>query len=364
MHSFQALVKGVVALGVAVGVAGAVASAVPAHAQECPGNPDALGTSRTLVLEPGTLTQVGLMQYPQSLPLTDKEVVLTFDDGPLPPNSTEILDILAEQCVKVTYFLIGQQATAFPAVVRRIHDEGHTIGTHTEDHPARMKKLPAEKVRWEIEQGIRDVSAALADPKDLAPFFRIPGLSRSAEIDDEAAAHSLVVFSADVVADDWHRRIKPKDIVARAMKRLQERGKGILLLHDIHPATVAALPELLKELKDNGFHVVHVVPGAAGPTDAVAGSPTTEGAAEAASPEATSTEATSPPAAKPTISPQPPKAAAMATAGQILDLPRSHQPRAAGLASHACKHSPSRLCHAVTKSVRHRLPATHRHTPA
>ena len=242
-------------------VAGALLAAQPARAQECPGKPDAIGTSRVLVLEPGQLTQVGVMQYPQSLPLADKEVVLTFDDGPLPPYSNKVLDILAEQCVKATYFLIGNMARAYPSVVRRIHQEGHTIGTHTEDHPLRMQKLPIEKIRWEIDQGIADVGAALGDPNELAPFIRIPGLSRSPVIEEEAAARSLVIFSSDTVADDWHRHIKPRDIVSRAMSRLEKRGKGILLLHDIHKSTVAALPKLLKELKEKGFRVVHVIPG-------------------------------------------------------------------------------------------------------
>ena len=242
-------------------VAGALLAAQPALAQECPGKPNALGTSRVLVLEPGELTQVGVMQYPQSLPLADKEVVLTFDDGPLPPYSNKVLDILAEQCVKATYFLIGNMARTYPSVVRRIHQEGHTIGTHTEDHPLRMQKLPIEKIRWEIDQGIADVGAALGDPDELAPFIRIPGLSRSPVIEEEAAARSLVIFSSDTVADDWHRHIRPRDIVSRAMSRLEKRGKGILLLHDIHKSTVAALPELLKELKEKGFRVVHVIPG-------------------------------------------------------------------------------------------------------
>jgi Polysaccharide deacetylase len=160
-------------------------------------------------------------------------------------------------------------------VVRRIHDDGHTIGTHTDNHPSRMHKLPIEKVRAEIDQGISDIGAALWDQKDLAPFFRIPGLNRSDAIEEELAARSLIVFSSDTVADDWHRRIRPADIVHRAMSRLEARGRGILLLHDIHGATVAALPELLKKLKDAGFHVVHVVPAGAD-TMYVAGVPPRE----------------------------------------------------------------------------------------
>ncbi len=252
----------------------AVASApAPAWSQDCPGNPTALGTSRVLTLEPGTLTRVGVMQYPQSLPLADKEVVLTFDDGPLPRYSNPVLDILAAQCVKATYFLVGTMAKEYPAVVRRIYESGHTIGTHSEDHAPRFEKLPIEKTRWEIDQGIADVGGALGDPKELAPFFRFPGLGRSDAAEQELAARSLIVFSSDTVADDWYRRIKPSEIVRRAMMRLEARGKGILLLHDIHPGTVAALPELLKKLKEAGFHVVHVIPGA-GDRIEIAGTPT------------------------------------------------------------------------------------------
>ena len=248
-------------LGAPLGLAAPAFMPVPAMAEECPGHPDALGTSRVLVVEPGKFSRVGVMQYAQSLPLADKEVVLTFDDGPLPPHSTAVLDILAAQCVKATFFLVGEMAREFPAIVRRIHEEGHTIGTHTEHHPARMQKLPIEKVRDEIDRGIADVGGALWDQKDLAPFFRIPGLARSDAIEQELAARSLVVFSSDTVADDWHRRIRSADIVRLALSRLEARGKGILLLHDIHHVTVAALPELLKKLKEDGFHVVHVVPG-------------------------------------------------------------------------------------------------------
>jgi peptidoglycan/xylan/chitin deacetylase (PgdA/CDA1 family) len=228
----------------------------------CPGHPDALGTSRVLALDPAEHPRVGRMQYPDSLPLNDKEVVLTFDDGPLPPYSSEILDILAAQCVKATYFLVGEMARAFPAMVRRIYEEGHTIGTHSDDHPIRFGQLPVEKMRQEIDWGISDVSAALGDPKYLAPFFRIPGLARSDLVESELAARGLIVFSSDTVADDWHHRIGAKGIIAAAMQRLEAHGKGILLLHDIHPKTVAALPGLLKELKDKGFHVVQVVPAA------------------------------------------------------------------------------------------------------
>src|SRR5262245_47233368 len=91
---------------------------------------------------------------------------------------------------------------------------------------------------------------------------RIPGLARSDVVERERAARGLSVFSSDTDADDWHHRISGQRIIALAMRRLEARGKGILLLHDIHPATVAALPGLLKALKDNGFRIVQVAPAA------------------------------------------------------------------------------------------------------
>ncbi len=236
---------------------------------DCAKATDVLGTSRVLTIEPGEYQRLGHIQYPQTLPLADHEVVITFDDGPLPPSSKQILDILASQCVKVTYFLVGSMAHYFPAVVRRMYAEGHTIGTHSETHPTRFDHLTIDKVRYEIDQGIANVEAALGNPDEMAPFFRIPGLGRTDAVERELAARGLIVFSADVVADDWFRGIKPGEIVRRAISRLEQRGGGILLLHDIHPHTAAALPALLKELKDKGFHVVHIVPGAGGRIETV-----------------------------------------------------------------------------------------------
>jgi peptidoglycan/xylan/chitin deacetylase (PgdA/CDA1 family) len=238
------------------------ADPAPSGASTCPGNPNALGTSRVLAVPFGDYTRLGRMQYPDSLPLADKEVVLTFDDGPLPPYSNQILDILAAECVKATYFMVGSMARAYPAVVRRVYEQGHTIGTHSDHHPSRMGSLPVERLRQEIDGGIADVGAALGDAKYLAPFFRIPGLERSEALESQLADRSLIVFSSDTVADDWHHAITPNQIIALAMRRLEARGKGILLLHDIHPKTVTALPGLLKALKDNGFRIVQAVPSA------------------------------------------------------------------------------------------------------
>ena len=230
-----------------------------ASTDACPGNPNALGTSRVLAISPGEFRGIGSMQYKQTLPLNDHEVVITFDDGPLPPYSNIILDTLASQCVKATYFLIGRMAHEYPSIVRRIYNAGHSIGTHTENHPLALQRLPLQRVASEVASGVTSVDVALGDPKALSPFFRIPGLARNNAIDNYLASKSLVTWSADVVADDWFRHISAKSIVQRAMRRLEAKGRGILLLHDIHPATAMALPMLLQELKTRGFRVVQVV---------------------------------------------------------------------------------------------------------
>src|SRR5262244_3656186 len=156
---------------------------VSASAETCPDNPDALGTSRVLTINPGEFTLLGTIQYKQTLPLKDHEVVITFDDGPLPPYTDIILDTLASQCVKATYFLVGQMAHAYPSVVRRIYNEGHTIGTHSQDHPHAFERLSMRRVESEVVGGINSVTAALGDANALSPFFRVPGLGRTNAIE-------------------------------------------------------------------------------------------------------------------------------------------------------------------------------------
>jgi peptidoglycan/xylan/chitin deacetylase (PgdA/CDA1 family) len=243
---------------VAVCVAACVGAGV-AVAAECTGNPDAIGTSRTVYVDSAEHPRVGTMQYHETLPLDDHEVVLTFDDGPLPPKSTHVLDILASECVKATFFSVGRMAQEFPAVLRRAYAEGHSIGTHSQNHPYNIRHAPLSTVQDEVDTGITSVASALADPKDVAPFFRIPGLERQDDIDDFVNSRGLMLWSADFVADDW-KHIRPSDVLHRALKRIEAKHKGILLLHDIQPATVAALPQLLKELKRRGYRIVHVAP--------------------------------------------------------------------------------------------------------
>jgi len=241
---------------IAIGIAAA-------RGAECP-NPNALGTSRVLAVDPQDFPRIGTIQYSRSLPLEDHEVVLTFDDGPLPPYSSRVLDVLAEHCVKATYFIIGRMARGYPDLLKRIRAEGHTIGNHSQNHTLGFDKMPIEAVQGEIEQGAASIAAALGERRPPSPFFRIPGLLRAKEVENYLQSRGLATWSADVVADDW-KHINASEVVRRAVTRLDERGKGVLLLHDIQPATALALPELLRELKAKGYRVVHVVPRGAAP---------------------------------------------------------------------------------------------------
>jgi peptidoglycan/xylan/chitin deacetylase (PgdA/CDA1 family) len=244
------------------GLAGGVlAGASPVMAASCPGNPNALGISRTITVDPATMPRIGTVQYRNTLPLNDHEVVLTFDDGPLAPYTNRILDALAAECVKATYFLVGRMATANPELVRRIYNSGHTIGTHSQNHPLTFDQMAMPRAEREVNAGIASVQAAVGDPRAVAPFFRIPGLLRSQPVEHYLASKSIAVWSLDAVADDWYKQVTPQDIVSKAISRLDaHEHRGVLLLHDIHPATAMAVPTLLRELKARGYRIVQAVP--------------------------------------------------------------------------------------------------------
>ena len=246
-------------LGLVLTLLAGSAAAQAASDSNCPGHPDALGTSRTLVVDPRAHPRIGSMQYPETLPLRDHEVVLTFDDGPLPKNSNQVLQILADQCIKATFFEIGEQAKANPEGIRKLVEAGHTVASHSYKHPLNFNKMSPAQAQREAQAGIDAIKAAMEDPSQMSPFFRIPGLMRGEAVEEFAATAGLQIWSTDELADDWHR-ISSAKVYDLAIKRLDEAHKGILLLHDIQARTVAALPNILHELKARGFRIVHVVP--------------------------------------------------------------------------------------------------------
>jgi peptidoglycan/xylan/chitin deacetylase (PgdA/CDA1 family) len=230
-----------------------------AQAADCPGHPNAMGVSRTIVLNPAEHPLLGTLQYKESLPLNDHEVVLTFDDGPLPPYTTRVLDTLASECIKATFFLVGRMALGYPSLVQREYNAGHTIAGHSQNHPFTFAKMSVGAAAKEIEDGFASLRTVLGDPRAIAPFFRIPGLLRQDSVEQYLERHHYATWSLDFLADDW-THISANEITRRALQRIEARHRGILLLHDIQPATALALPTLLAELKARGYKIVHVVP--------------------------------------------------------------------------------------------------------
>ncbi len=232
-----------------------------ASAPACKAGEDVLGTSRTIVLDPTEHTRIGTMQYRETLPLKDREVLLTFDDGPLPPYTNRVLDALDAECVKATFFIVGRMAKAYPAQVRDIQARGHTLAAHSLSHPFAFNRLNDERMASEIDDGIGFISAAIGGAK-ISPFFRIPGLAKGDRVEAALESRGLMIWSADFPADDW-RHISASEVHRRAIQRLEAKGKGVLLLHDIQPSTALALPAMLRDLKQRGFRIVHAVAASA-----------------------------------------------------------------------------------------------------
>src|SRR5690242_20634242 len=142
-----------------IGLLLGVMAAAKARADECPGNPHALGTSRVMPIDSREFARIGTVQYLHTLPLADKEVILTFDDGPMPPYTTRILEVLAEHCVRANYFIIGRMARGYPDLLRKIHAAGHVIGSHSQNHPLAFERMPLSDVKDEVERGFASLHA-------------------------------------------------------------------------------------------------------------------------------------------------------------------------------------------------------------
>lgn len=216
---------------------------------------DALGVSRTVEVD----TDGGGLygdQYPPQHVLKKGEVVLTFDDGPHPKHTQEILAALKAQCTKATFFNVGEMVKQFPDVAREVQADGHTIGTHTWSHP-NLGALSLAGAKRQIERTISTENALL--PNGVAPFFRFPYLSDPKRMRAYLAERNIAVFGIDVDSKDYRTK-KADQITDNVLKGLIKTGGGIILFHDIHAQTAKALPNVLEELKRHGFHVVHLVP--------------------------------------------------------------------------------------------------------
>ncbi|QGM44586.1 polysaccharide deacetylase family protein [Methylocystis heyeri] len=237
----------------------------PAAAASC--GPEKLGVSREIAIDGSQGLSLGLQSYPATLALADHEVVLTFDDGPA-ATTAQVLAALQEECVRATFFVIGENATGMPATVKREVSDGHSVGYHSNTHPAKTLRLMyPEGAKADIDAGVAAVDKAAygaASDKPHNPFFRFPGFADTPALLDYVHGRGMAVFGADLWASDW-QAMTPQSELALVMGRLEKLGKGIVLFHDSRISTAKMMPDFLRALKEKGFKIVHMVAGA-GPT--------------------------------------------------------------------------------------------------
>ncbi len=239
---------------------GAVPSSAPekraAAAKPACDNPNALGVSRTVQIDTTGGPGFGMSQYRDYDFLQPGEVVLTFDDGPWPVSTPMVLAALKAECLQATFFNIGEHAIWHPSVLKQVIAAGHTVGTHTWSHK-NLAHLPFDQAKEQIEKGISAVTMMAGTP--IAPFFRYPQLRQTPQLKAYLAERNIAAFSIDIDSQDFKVK-KPDLLVTSIMTQLKKTGKGIILMHDLHKWSAQAVPELLTQLKANGYKVVHLKP--------------------------------------------------------------------------------------------------------
>jgi len=240
----------------AAAAAAPAASAAPAAAKTPCNNPDALGIGRVVEIDTTGGPGFGFEHFKQLDFLRDKEVVLTFDDGPWPQNTPSVLKTLADECTTGVFFPIGKHSTYYPEILKQVAAAGHTIGSHTWSHATLTnKKLTEDQRKEEIEKGFSAVKWALGAPP--APFFRFPALQHPPEMVTYLGTRNIAMFSCDLDSFDF-KASNPQVVIDTVMRKVDKLGKGIILMHDFHKHTAEALPALLHKLKAGGYKVVHM----------------------------------------------------------------------------------------------------------
>ena len=227
-----------------------------AMAQNCPGNPNALGVARVVEIDTTGGPGFGAEHFNQHDFLRPGELVLTFDDGPWPATTAAVLAALEAHCTKAIFFVIGKHSTWHPEILKQVAEKGHTIGTHSWSHPNGFGKLPFEKGKEELEMGISAVRRAVGD--QTTSFVRFPQLAHPVELVKYAGERNLAMWSTDVDSFDFKFTKNSEKLVPTVIQRLAKKGKGILLMHDFQKSTANSIPELLNQLKANGYKIVQV----------------------------------------------------------------------------------------------------------
>jgi cellulose synthase/poly-beta-1,6-N-acetylglucosamine synthase-like glycosyltransferase/peptidoglycan/xylan/chitin deacetylase (PgdA/CDA1 family)/spore germination protein YaaH len=195
-------------------------------------------------------------------------VALTFDDGPDPRWTPAILDILKQEGVPATFFVIGKNGQAYPDLLRRIVNEGHELGNHTFTHP-NLGEIPTSLSELELNATQRLIESETGRSTVLfrPPYFGDAEADKPQEVEPAFLAQQLgyLMIGVRIDPDDWRLPVRAEDIVDRTMERLEDnnpetRGQ-IVLLHDSggdRAATIAALPELIRQVRARGFRFVAV----------------------------------------------------------------------------------------------------------
>jgi peptidoglycan/xylan/chitin deacetylase (PgdA/CDA1 family) len=250
----------------AIGLCAALLCAsLPAHASAaCPADRGAPAETPAIPVPTAGGPAYGTMQYPLTVELAPRQVALTFDDGPDPATTLQILDTLDRHCVKAVFFMVGIYAERHPEIVREVAARGHTIGSHTWSHPNNLRQLSLTAAKREIRRGFDAIETALASAPDeqrdrLAPFFRFPGLNDSKALIAWLGDRNIATLSCEFGSDDW-RRISPWEVKRRSLRNIASVGQGILILHDTKPRTAAMLSDFIVELRAAGYELVQLVP--------------------------------------------------------------------------------------------------------
>src|SRR6266576_4130942 len=195
-------------------------------------------------------------------------IALTFDDGPDPKYTPRILDILKQENVPATFFVMGKNGQAHPDLLRRIVNEGHEVGNHTFTHP-NLGEIPARLTDFELNATQRLIEAVTGRSTVLfrPPYFGDAEADKPEEVEPAIRAKELgyLMIGVRIDHDDWRLPVTADEIVDRTVKRAVDnnpdtRGQ-VVLLHDSggdRSATVEALPKLIHELRARGFRFVPV----------------------------------------------------------------------------------------------------------
>src|SRR5712664_1110891 len=195
--------------------------AAPLQPKAACANADALGVSRVVEIDTTGGPGFGFEHFKQLDFLADKEVVLTFDDGPWPGNTPAVLKALADECTKAVFFPIGKHATYHTGILRQVAAAGHTVGAHTWSHAnLNSKKMTEQQAKDEVEKGFSAVKLALGAAP--SPFFRFPQLQHGPAMVTYLGTRNIAMLSCDLDSFDFKRDSKPDKIVNTVMTKVDK----------------------------------------------------------------------------------------------------------------------------------------------